>query len=180
MSDFIRHDKESAPEASRELLSNIEQGFGFIPELFHYMAEAPVTIKAYTQLDELLKESSLSDQQVQLALLTASTTNDCEFCKVAHHAMARQAGVGADTIKAIKSGDDPEEPKDRALVQLVRSMVQERGFVPEQVQKAFLDAGFEQQQILELVLAVSLKTLSNYTNHLTHPEPNPELKAMTE
>ncbi len=180
MSDFTRHDKNSAPQASQELLTGIEQGYGFIPDLFHYMAEAPVTIKAYMQLDELLKESSLSDQQVQLALLTASSTNDCEFCKVAHHAMARQAGVDADTIKAIKAGDDPEDSKNRALVQLVRSMVQERGWVPESVQKAFLEAGFERQQILELVLAVSLKTLSNYTNHLTHPEPNPELKAMTE
>jgi alkylhydroperoxidase family enzyme len=31
---------------------------------------------------------------------------------------------------------------------------------------AFLEAGFSQEQVLEVVMAVSMKTLSNYANHL--------------
>ncbi len=32
--------------------------------------------------------------------------------------------------------------------------------------KAFLDAGFAEKDILYIVLAIAVKTLSNYTNHL--------------
>ncbi len=180
MTDFRHYSKDDAPEPSRELLAGIEKGFGFVPDLFNYMAEAPVSIKAYMALDQLLGESSLSDRQVQLALLTASSTNNCDFCKVAHHAMAKKAGVDNDTITAVKNGEDVNDAADQALIALVRSMVQDRGWVPEDVQNRFLDAGHSRQQILELVVAVALKTLSNYSNHLTHPTPNPELKAMLE
>jgi len=38
--------------------------------------------------------------------------------------------------------------------------------------------GFTKQQILEVILIVSIKTLSNYINHLTNPEPNKELLDM--
>lgn len=32
--------------------------------------------------------------------------------------------------------------------------------------QAFLDAGFTQRQILEVILGISQKVMSNYTNHL--------------
>jgi alkylhydroperoxidase family enzyme len=38
--------------------------------------------------------------------------------------------------------------------------------VPEEELQAFLDAGFDRQQVLEVVLGVGMKTLSNYTNHI--------------
>jgi alkylhydroperoxidase family enzyme len=33
---------------------------------------------------------------------------------------------------------------------------------------AFLAAGYSERQILEIVLAIAVKTLSNYANHLFH------------
>lgn len=38
--------------------------------------------------------------------------------------------------------------------------------------------GFTQQNILEVILIVTIKTLSNYINSLTKPEPNKELLGM--
>jgi len=40
------------------------------------------------------------------------------------------------------------------------------------------DAGFAQQQVFELIVVVAIKTISNYSNHLTLPEPNKELQVM--
>jgi len=178
MQPFTHYTKDDAPEPSQQLLADIESSYGFIPDLFHYMAAAPIAIKAYQQLDALLSESSLTERQKQLALLTASSENNCNFCKVAHHVMAKQAGVDAATITAIKDGEAPAASIDKVLVALVRSLVRHRGRLSEQVQEDFIAEGYRQQQILELVVAVTLKTLSNYCNHLTHPTPNPELQAM--
>lgn len=176
---FKRHTTGSAEGESLELLRKVEKAYGFVPELFSYMAESPVALKAYMQLDALLQDATLTPAQCQIALLTASTVNDCEFCQVAHHAMARQQGVAQKTIEAIRAGRDPEDGQEKALVSMVRTMVEKRGWLDNKDIDAFLDSGFTREQVYELIVAVSIKTLSNYSNHLTHPEPNPELVAMT-
>ncbi len=48
------------------------------------------------------------------------------------------------------------------------SVVRNRGYVDDQAVQAFLDAGFTQRQILEVILGVSQKVMSNYTNHLAN------------
>jgi uncharacterized peroxidase-related enzyme len=176
---FTRHTTGSAEGESLKLLQQIEKNYGFVPELFSYMAESPVALKAYMQLDGLLQDATLGPAQIQIALLTASTVNDCDFCQVAHHAMARQSGVDRKTIDTIRAGRIPEDGKEKALVNMVRAMIGKRGWLEDEDISAFLDAGFTREQIYELLVAVSIKTLSNYSNHLTHPEPNPELVEMT-
>lgn len=92
--------------------------------------------------------------------------------------MARRVHAGAQTIAAIKSDEFITDSQDRALVALVTSIVEKRGWIPADVIDSFLAAGFTRRQIFELIMVVSIKTLSNYTNHLTQPEPNKELLAM--
>ena len=53
-------------------------------------------------------------------------------------------------------------------------MVQERGWVVGAPLTAFLSAGFTPRQALEVVLGVTMKTLSNYANHLTETMINQE------
>ena len=52
-----------------------------------------------------------------------------------------------------------------------------KGAVSDAQLQAFLDAGYTQQQSIEVVLGVALATLSNYTNNLAQTEINPELQA---
>lgn len=178
--DFDRHTPASAGGERLELLQKIEKNYGFVPELFSYMIESPLAVKAYLQLDALLQEASLSAGQRQIALLTVSAANDCEFCEVAHHAMARQSGVSQETIRSIRDGGLPDDETEKALVTMIRTMMEKRGWLEESDLNAFTDAGFTREQIYELIVVLAIKTLSNYSNHLTHPEPNPELVAMTE
>ena len=49
-------------------------------------------------------------------------------------------------------------------------MVQTRGNPSEQDAAEFLDAGYSEAQILGVILAISVKTLSNYSNHIFHTE----------
>lgn len=92
--------------------------------------------------------------------------------------MGKKAGVKAQTIEAILASTAVEDANDQALVNLAQTIVRERGWVPETTLEAFFAAGFTKQQVFEVILVVTIKTLSNYTNHLTKPEPNPELLAM--
>jgi len=178
MTDFTFHTTENSSGESQELLAGIQKGYGFVPNLFAYMAEAPIALKAYMQLNALLSESSFTAPQLQVALLASSVENDCGFCTVAHRAMGKKSLAKQQSLDALNQGNEVKDPQDRAIVNLVKSLIKNRGWVEEDEINAFLAAGFTRQQYFEMLVVVTIKTLSNYTNHVTKPEPNPELLAM--
>jgi len=110
--------------------------------------------------------------------LAASVQNQCEFCTAAHRAIGKMKQASQQSLDAIYAGEPVEDPQDAALAGFTQTVVESRGKPGEAAINAFMSAGFTKQQILEVMLIVSIKTLSNYINHLTNPEPNPELLAM--
>lgn len=177
MTDFTFYTPENTTGPTKELLQGIRKGYGFIPNLFAYMAEAPTTVEAYLALNDLVSKTSLSPAQQQVALLAVSVENGCEFCTVAHRAIGKMKGANVQSLSALASHSEIADAKDRALATFTKILVGKRGRATEADIQAFLDAGYTKQQILEVILIVSIKTLSNYINHLTQPEANKELLA---
>jgi alkylhydroperoxidase family enzyme len=85
----------------------------------------------------------------------------------AHSTVAeKMADVPPDVVEALRSGKQPENAKYAALVRFAKAILANEGWVPEDEQQAFLDAGYERRELLDVITIVALKTLSNYTNHL--------------
>ena len=178
MTTFTKYTPETASPDAKVLLDKIQSGYGFIPNLFAYMAEAPVTVEAYLMLNELITKSSLTPAEAQTALLTVSIENNCDFCSTAHRAIGKKSGINPETVESLMNNQPIKDAKDSALVSLTRSIVRERGWLAEPQIDEFINAGFTKQQVFEVILVVTIKTLSNYSNHLTKPEANPELLGM--
>ena len=178
MIDYTFYTIETAPKDAKPILEQIQQGYGFIPNLFAYMAEAPATLEAYLALNKIIENTSLTSAQQQVALLAASVENECDFCTVAHRAIGKMKQANQQTLNALNAKDRIEDNKDAALAKFTQSVVKDRGRLSESTINEFLSAGFTKQQIFEVMLIVSIKTLSNYINHLTSPEPNEELLSM--
>ena len=178
MTDFTFYTIDTASQEARPLLEQINKGNGFVHNLFAYMAEAPTTIEAYLALNNIITKTSLTPAHQQVALLAASVENECDFCTVAHRAIGKMKKAHQQTLNALNANDIIEDKKDAALAKFTRAVVKNRGRLSESTVEAFLHAGFTKQQILEVMIIVSIKTLSNYINHLTHPEPNKELLSM--
>lgn len=166
MSLFTVHTKDTAPEKSREFMEAAEKRLGFIPNVVGAMAEAPALVKGYMTLTGIFGESSLTPAQQQIVLLTSARENGCEYCVAAHSAGAKRAGADDATIAAIRDFAPVTDPKDAALHELTRAIVDKRGWLDEADIKAFLDAGFDKAQILEVIVGCAVKMLSNYTNHI--------------
>lgn len=178
MTDYTFHTIENSDGERKEILQSVKDAYGFVPNLFGYMAEAPVTLKAYLDLNKLISQSSLPPALAQVALLTASIENKCEFCSVAHQAMAKKFGTAPQTVHALINNEVIDEIKDQAVAVIVREIINTRGWVNEEALDAFYSEGFTQQQYFELILVVTIKTLSNYINHQTQPRANNELLQM--
>ena len=177
-STFTFYTPANASADAKPLLEKIQSAYGFIPNLFAYMAEAPSTIQAYLTLNELIAASSFSPAQAQLALWVTSIENQCDFCRIAHQAFAKKMGVKPQTFDAVLNQQNIACKEDAALVEITRAIVNKRGHIDEAELNAFLNAGFTKKQFMEVVLIVTIKTLSNYINHVTHPEVNPEVLAL--
>ncbi|MDI4636787.1 MULTISPECIES: carboxymuconolactone decarboxylase family protein [Halomonadaceae] len=178
MADFALHTVESAPQEAKERLESTQKQMGFLPNLFAKMAEAPALLEAYQTLDGIYSRTSLTPAQQQVALLAISSVNGCSFCVAAHTGGAQAAKVPEGDIAKLRELRNPDDPKLNAVARFAKHLVEARGWAEEVEMRAFLDAGFEKQQLLELVIAVSLKTLSNFTNHIAGTPLNDELKSL--
>jgi hypothetical protein len=54
-----------------------------------------------------------------------------------------------------------------------KAMVTSRGWVDADETSTFIEAGHSGRNILDVILGVGMKTLSNYTNHLAHTPVDP-------
>lgn len=160
------HAIDTAPEASVPILENIAKKYGFTPALYRIFAGSPAVLKAYLAQAEHFASTSLSAKEQQTVLLAAAVENQCHFCKAAHTWTSKGAGVSDEDVEALRKGAAPTDPRLAAVAEFTRQLVRERGFATEEQIEAFIGAGFERHQTLEVVLGVALKTLSNYVNHL--------------
>ncbi|MFZ5503402.1 MAG: carboxymuconolactone decarboxylase family protein [Pseudomonadota bacterium] len=169
MNTFKLHNIESAPAGSLPTLDAALKGLGFIPNLYAHLAESPSTLQAYKQLGALFEQSAFTPEEQQIVLIAVSIENDCEYCVAAHSFIARNMlKVPSATIAALRDDLSLPDPKLNALALLARAVVRERGWVGDSQELIdFFAAGYTAQHALEVVLGVTMKTLSNYANHLT-------------
>ncbi len=165
MITFPLHSSETAPEGSKPVLAAAQKKFGFLPNLIRVMAEAPAAAEAYTAVMGIFERSSLSDAEKQTVLLSASLANECDYCMAAHSTIAAMKGVPADIIEALRSGATLPDTRLDALAVLTRSVVETRGWPSEAAKEAFFAAGYGATEYLEVIVGVTVKTLSNYVNH---------------
>lgn len=177
MSDFKIHTLESAPKAASEVLAKAKEKYGFVPNLLGVLAESPAAVKAYLTLGGLLEQTSFTPAEQKVILLAVSSENRCEYCVAAHSTVAKMQQVPADVIEALRNGRSIADPGLQALSEFARSVVRNRGWVSKEELERFLSAGFTRAQVLEVILAVAMKTLSNYTNHLAETPLDPPFKA---
>jgi uncharacterized peroxidase-related enzyme len=163
---YTVHTLESAPEAAKETLAGAKKAYGFVPNLLAVMAEAPALLEAYRSLGALFDKTSLSPSERQVVLLTASYENACEYCIAAHTVIAGMQKVPNDVVQAIRDGKPILDRKLQALRRFTAAIVNSRGWPSDADTEAFLSAGYSRAQILEVVLGIGMKTLSNYTNHI--------------
>jgi len=166
MSIFPIHTAETAPEAARPLLDQAKARFGFVPNILSGLAESPAALEGYMTLMGLFHRGSFSEVERDLVLIAVSARNDCDYCVAAHSTQGASHGLSAEDLAAIRDHEPLSDPRLEALRRFVDALVEKRGWAGEDEIQAFLAAGFERAQALELLVAIAAKTLSNYANHM--------------
>ena len=170
MSAFPIHTIESAPESSRASLASLQSAFGIIPNIAGAMATSPVLIGSLVGLFGNVHGGSFSEKQVQVVLLTNAVTNACTWAVAFHSFLAVKEGVDKSDVEAIRERRNPKDTKYAALSVLARTFIEKRGHLDDHDMSAFLEAGFDRDQLLEVIAIVAASTITNYTGNVTKPK----------
>lgn len=168
MTEFKINTLETAPEGSKEILEGAKKKLGFVPNLFGIMSEAPAILKAYTGLSDSFDSSSLNSTEKQIVLLATSNVNGCHYCMAVHSTLSQMFKIPQDIIESLRDNKPINDSKLEALRQFTIAVVEKRGWVSEEDKEAFITAGYSNVQILEVLVGVAQKTLSNYTSHIAN------------
>lgn len=161
----------TAPEASKPVLENLQKSLGFIPNLMAMFANNPTVLQGYLALDAAFEKGSFTPRERQIILLAASVENNCDYCAAAHSTIAKgPLHTPAEVIAAIRNGTSVPDRKLEALVALVKELVRRRGYPKYETVQNFIAAGYKKEQVMELLLGIALKTISNYLDHIS-PTP---------
>lgn len=166
---------ETAGPKARAVLDKALTQVGFIPNMYARMAHSPGLLETYLNgYAAFRNDSGFTTAEQELIFLVISRENGCEYCVSAHSFLAdKKSGVATEVTDAVRAGTTIPDLKLAALARFTRVLVKSRGLPSRIDVAAFLSAGYSEQQILEVVLAIAVKTLSNYANHLFHTPLDP-------
>jgi len=162
------HNIETAPEGSRALLENSQKAYGMIPGLHGVLAGAPGILEAYQTLHQLFVDSSFNNEELTVVWQTINVEHACHYCVPAHTGIAKMMKVDDAITEALRNESPLEDPKLEALRTMTLTIVRNRGHVTQEDLNTFYAAGYEERQVLEILLGLSQKTISNYVNHIAN------------
>jgi uncharacterized peroxidase-related enzyme len=160
-------------DADPKIRSSLERAkaqTGFIPNMYAGMANSPGMLETYLDgYSRFREDSGFTPVEQEVVLLSISYGNACEYCVAAHSFVAEQVSkVPAQVIDAIRAGRPITDARLAALSSMTATLLSTRGLPKIEDVEAFLRAGYEERHLLEIILAIAVKTLSNYANHLLH------------
>jgi AhpD family alkylhydroperoxidase len=167
MNEFKIHTPETATREAADTLRNVEEGLGFIPNVFAVIAESAPALEAFVGLNFRLAESSLAPTERELVQLAVSVENECAYCVAGHSAFANMQDLDMDVVAAARCGGTPADPRLAALDALVKGLVNAKGPVDPALLEGFYAAGYESRHLFEVILGICVKTFSNLTNSAT-------------
>lgn len=167
--NLIARTEDDADEEVAAALRAAKARTGMIPNMYARMANVPGLLETYLfGYDRFRTGSSFSKAEQEVVLLTISRTNGCVYCVAAHSALADLAHVPAEVTDAVRDGEPVAEERFGAITRFTATMVETRGLPSADALDDFFAAGFSEPDVLQIVLAIAVKTISNYSNHLFH------------
>lgn len=166
MFDFPSHDFESAPEGSKPLLEKSQKAFGRLPGLHKVLAESPQAYEAYQMLHKLFTETDFDADEMTVVWQAINVENECHYCVPAHTGIAKMMKVSDELSDALRNETPLPNAKLEALRTFTVQMLRNRGNMTPDQMNAFFDAGYGHRAVLDVILAMAQKTMSNYTNHV--------------
>ncbi|WP_345952885.1 carboxymuconolactone decarboxylase family protein [Mucilaginibacter sp. PAMB04168] len=157
--------REQVSTANQALFDTLTKNIGTVPNLFAVYAHSENALGTYLVLSGA--KTSLRPKEKEVVNLIVSQVNGCEYCLAAHTAISKMQGFTDDQIIEIRRGEITFDPKLDALVKVTKSIAENKGHADPQLVENFFTAGYNEGSLIDVVIVVGDKTITNYIFALT-------------
>jgi uncharacterized peroxidase-related enzyme len=173
---------DELPDDIRARIEAVGEKSGFVPNVFLVLARRPDEFRAFFAYHDALMEkpSGLSKGEKELIVVVTSAANSCQYCVVAHGAIARirmKDPLIADQVAVNYRKADLDDRQKAMLAFAVKVATRS-----EEVGEADLDGlrghGFTDEDIWDIGAIAAFFALSNRMANLTDMRPNEQFYAM--
>ena len=155
---------DAAPTASHPLLEGVKKQLGIVPNMFRLIANSPAALKGYVGLSDALNRGTLPAATRERIALAVAEVNGCSYCLSAHTYLGKNLAKLDDAEISANRHGASNDPRADAAVRFAVELVRERGHVGEDRLRAVKAAGYDDAQVIEIVLHVALNTWTNFIN----------------
>jgi uncharacterized peroxidase-related enzyme len=158
--------KESAAPEVQPILEKLTRGFGKVPAFFGTMARVPEAFANFMPFySSVIERGTVERKYKELAYLKASLINGCEYCFRAHSASGKKNGVTDAQLQGLAffHRSPAFDAKEKAVVLYAERVTRgASGIRPNALNE--LKQYFNEDQIVELTLAISMANFTNRFN----------------
>lgn len=147
------------------IFDNLQKVLGFVPNLYAYYAKNETALGDYLTLQN--RKSTLKAKEREVINLVTSQINGCDYCQAAHTALGKMNGFTDEQIIELRKGSASFDSKLNALAKFTASAVENRGRANEESKEAFFTAGYDEANMIDVVVVIADKIMSNYLHNLT-------------
>jgi AhpD family alkylhydroperoxidase len=170
--------RDQVSPANQALFDSLKKGLGMVPNLYATLALSEHALGSYLALQNA--KSSITGKAREVVNLVVSQVNGCLYCLSAHTVIGGMVGFTPEQIIEIRRGEASFNAKLDALAKLVKNIATERGHADPARVRAFFDAGWTQENLVDAIVVIGDKTVTNYLHGTTQvPVDFPAAPALT-
>ncbi|MDH7445028.1 carboxymuconolactone decarboxylase family protein [Aquimarina sp. 2201CG14-23] len=157
--------REEVNPTNQAIFDNLNKALGFVPNLFATYAHSETALENYLNLSNA--KTSLKAKEKEAVNLAVSEVNNCTYCLSAHTAIGKMNGFTDEQILELRAGKASFDTKLDALAKLAKNITENRGRADKEVIDNFFNAGYNKGNLVDTIVLVGDKTISNYLNNAT-------------
>ncbi|MEO8406234.1 MAG: carboxymuconolactone decarboxylase family protein [Chitinophagaceae bacterium] len=164
MKKFAVPTREQVSPVSQASFDMLHKALGQTPNIYATFAYSENGLSRYLAYQGA--KTSLSNKEKEAVNLVVSEENGCIYCLSAHTVVGKMNGFSDKEILHLRAGNS-SNPKLDALVKLAKDITQTRGRVAGTTLDNFYAAGYNDENLVDLIIQVSDKIAANYLHNLT-------------
>lgn len=157
--------RDQVSTSNQAIFDSLKKGLGMVPNLYATFALSETALATYMAFQNA--KSSVSGKAREVINLVVSQVNECEYCLAAHTMLGKMNGFTDAQILEIRHGHASFDAKFDALARLTKGITQSRGHVAPALVDAFFAAGWTQENLVDAIVIIGDKTVSNYLHSTT-------------
>jgi AhpD family alkylhydroperoxidase len=157
--------RDEVSPANQAIFDKLKSSLGVVPNLYATFAHSENALGSYLAFQNA--KSSITGKAREIVNLVVSQVNACEYCLAAHTVIGKMTGFTDAQILEIRGGSAGFDAKLDALAKLVKNIAVNHGHADQSVVDAFFAAGWTKGNLVDTIVAIGDKTVTNYLHGTT-------------